>query len=282
MYWDPHREMFSFNIPFLNRPILWYGFFFALGFFIAYLTTLFLLRGYFKENPKEAAGLSNKMAAHTIVEKITLYIVLGTVIGARLGDVLFYQDLSEYLTHPLDIFKVWEGGLASHGGVMGVMVGIYLSARSLKKKFPTFSWVRILDFLAIPACFAGTCIRVGNFFNQEVLGKTTTLPWGIVFGHPVDGGPITPRHPAQLYEATFYLLLAAFLYLIWEKSSFIRKTGKLTGLFFILFFAFRFSIEFLKVEQSVYLEGEGSLLMGQLLSIPFILFGSYLLFRPER
>ncbi len=267
------------NIPLIGRPILWYGFFFALAFFCAYWIALFLMKGYLQEHPKAAGGLTPKSAAHEIIDKIVIYVVLGTVIGARLGDILFYQDLREYLHNPLSIFKIWEGGLASHGGVLGVMMGIYLCAKKLKKKFPLFNGLRLLDFLAIPASLVGVFIRIGNFFNQEILGKPTDVPWAIIFGHPADGRPPLPRHPAQLYEALFYLFLTGFLLFVWRKFPFIKKEGRLTGLFFILFFTFRFFVEFYKVEQSVYLEGEKTLLMGQFLSIPFILCGCFLLFR---
>ncbi len=258
LYWDPAREMLPFNLPILDRPILWYGFFFAFGFFIAYWIAIHMLKGEF-----------GKKEARHIVDKMMLYIILGTIIGARLGDILFYQDISDYIHDPLAVFRVWEGGLASHGGVVGVIIGIFLCSRKLK-----ISWIRLLDFIAIPTCIVASCIRIGNFFNQEILGKPSDLPWAVIFGHPADGGEIVPRHPAQMYEALFYFLLFFVLYFTRDH---LKKRGRVAGTFLISVFTFRFFIEYFKMEQSVYLTGSASLFtMGQILSIPFILFGIYL------
>ncbi len=131
----------------------------------------------------------------------------------------------------------------------------------------------------IPTALAAVFIRIGNFFNQEILGTPTDLPWGVLFLHPADGGAIVPRHPAQLYEALWYLVTFAILMVYWHGRPPFKVAGRLTGLFLILVFGFRFLIEFLKVEQSVYLSSTSLLTMGQWLSLPFVLLGIYLFLR---
>ncbi len=264
-YWDPPREMFPFVLPLLGRPILWYGFFFALGFFCGY----WILR-------KELKRTYDPTKARLLADRITLFIILGTVIGARLGDLLFYQNISGYLHDPFGAIKVWEGGLASHGGALGVAIALYILSKWPKKGVPTLSWLAILDLVVGPTALVGCFIRIGNFINQEILGRATTLPWAVVFGHPADGSWPTPRHPVQLYEALIYF--CTFILLMWGVPKW-KKQGKMTGLFLLLVFGSRFFIEFLKEEQSALLPASFPLMMGQLLSLPFVLWGAYLFFR---
>lgn len=276
LVWDPNRGMFDFNLPVLNRPILWYGFFFALGFFVGYLCLIYLLRRYFLlfTQKREKDKTSFKHQTTKFAEQMTFYVILGAVIGARLGDVLFYQNWSEIIREPLSIIAVWQGGLASHGGAAGILVALWIFAKKRKMAFWT-----VVDLTVIPTAIAAVFIRIGNFFNQEILGVPTTLPWGIIFLHPADGGPIVPRHPAQLYEAIAYLCVFVFLLFYWHRHLPFQKSGKLSGLFLLFVFSFRFFIEFIKVEQSERLLGSSFLTMGQWLSIPFILLGLWLVFR---
>jgi prolipoprotein diacylglyceryl transferase len=139
------------------------------------------------------------------------------------------------------------------------------------------SWIRLLDLLAIPAALAAACIRIGNFINQEVLGTPTNLPWAVTFGHPADGSLPIPRHPVQLYEALCYLLLFGLLWGLARRSRALLTPGLLSGLFLLLAFVFRFGIEALKVEQSRLLSSCSTLSMGQILSLPVILFALALL-----
>jgi phosphatidylglycerol---prolipoprotein diacylglyceryl transferase len=258
-FWDPQRD--AFTIPWVHLPVMWYGILFAVGVFLGY-------RIAFKRIQEEY-----KTKALKIVDRLAIYVVLGMIIGARLGHLLFYEKWSG---DPLIFFRFREGGLASHGAALGILIAVFLFYKSYKKEFKLTSYLAVLDWLVIPTACAAVFIRIGNFVNQEVLGVPTQLPWGVIFGHPVDGLSRVPRHPAQLYEALFYLILFLFL---WKKRSFFHRPGKMLGFFLMVVFLFRFLIEWVKVEQSPLL-GPGFLLtMGQLLSIPLILLGGYLFFK---
>jgi len=209
-----------------------------------------------------------------VTEKVTIYVVLGALIGARLGDVLFYQDWAQIARYPLSIFEIWEGGLASHGGAVGILIAMGILARKIQIPF-----LRLLDLLVVPTALVGLFIRVGNFFNQEILGVPTQLPWGIVFGHPLGDRAIVPRHPVQLYEAVWYGIVFLFLFYYFRKHPSLEKPGRIAGWFLVLVFGMRFCIEFLKIEQSHLMHGHALLTMGQWLSIPMVLLGVYLLLR---
>lgn len=265
IFWDPKPEIF--RLPFFHWPVLWYGVLFALGFAIGFPLFVSLLT--------RVLGKEHKKKAIQITDRLTLYIILGTIIGARVGHFLFYEKPSIYLKDPLAIFRIWEGGLASHGGAIGIMVALALFAWRIRSIAPELTWIRLLDLISIPAALAGFFIRIGNFMNQEILGVPTDLPWGVVFGHPADGSLPIARHPVQIYEAFFYL---AVFFLLWKaSSSLLKKSGKLIGLFLILVFGFRFFIEYWKLEQS-HLMGISHLTMGQMLSIPLVIVGIYLAF----
>ncbi|MBY0529477.1 MAG: prolipoprotein diacylglyceryl transferase [Rhabdochlamydiaceae bacterium] len=276
-YWDPDRAMFSFPIPLLERPVLWYGFFFALGFFLGYGIIVYLLKRYFLHFP----GVSLKGGVVKAVDRLTVYMIAGTLIGARLGDLLFYQDWALLAHDPLSVFKVWEGGLASHGAAVGILLALFLYAKKIQRDCLHLSFLRVLDLVVIPASVGCGFIRLGNFFNQEIIGTATSVPWGVIFGHPADGGPLIPRHPAQLYEAFFLWAVFGILMLYWKKHPDLKNPGRIAGLFVTLVFAFRFLVEFLKPEQSAHLGVNGLLTMGQYLSIPFLFLGVYLLCRKQ-
>ena len=143
------------------------------------------------------------------------------------------------------------------------------------------TWLRILDFLAVPAAFTSSAIRVGNFFNQEILGKPTNVPWAVIFGHPIDHSASIPRHPVQLYEAVWYLAIFFLLWRLSYKPFFLLVKGRLVGLLLILIFTFRFFIEFLKEEQSYLLTSFSVLTMAQILSIPVIFLGFLFYYRNQ-
>lgn len=262
IYWDPKPEMF--RLPFFDWPILWYGVLFALGFALGFPVFVGILTRFL--------GKDHRLKAVQITDRLTLYMILGTVIGARLGHFFFYEHPAHYLRNPLEIFRIWEGGLASHGAAVGIVVALIIFEFRIRETLPQLNWVRLLDFVSIPAALGGGCIRIGNFINQEVLGTPTDLPWAVIFGHPADRSLAVPRHPVQIYESLFYF---AVFFLLWRfsfKPSFLAARGKLIGLFLILVFGFRFFIEFLKTEQSHLISGT-ILTMGQILSIPIVIGG---------
>lgn len=204
-----------------------------------------------------------------LLEPLLYSLLLGTVVGARLGHCLFYQP-DYYLTgaHWLEIFQPWKGGLASHGGAIGVILAVWWYSSKYGRK-NGFDMMWVLDRLVIAVCFAGCLIRLGNLFNSEIYGNETTLPWGFIFQRK---GEVVPKHPTQIYEALSYLILGfILLWVYWRKSEKVFR-GWLFGAFFIGCFGMRFLIEFIKMPQ-VDFEVGMKLNMGQLLSIPFILAG---------
>jgi len=255
IHWNVSPDIFSIG----PLTIRWYGLLFALSFIVGYQLMFVIFK---KENKTEDE-----------LNDLVWFMILGTVIGARLGHCLFYNP-RYYLTNPLEIVQVWKGGLASHGAALGILTAIYLYVR--KRKGMTFLWV--MDRVVITVALAGFFIRMGNLFNSEIIGKPTNASWGFIF-EAVDN---VPRHPAQLYESIAYLVIFVFLLVLYFKTGGKTKPGLLFGLFLILVFLFRFFIEFLK-ENQAYFENSMTLNMGQLLSIPFILLGIYLiLFRKEK
>jgi len=242
--WDINPVLLSFG-PF---HVHWYGLLFA----AAILSGLeFMKRVYKLENKDEST-----------LDSLFIYAVIGIVVGARLGHCLFY-DPDYYLAHPMKIFAVWEGGLASHGGGLGVLIALYFGCKKYKVDF---MW--LIDRLVIPTALFGFFVRMGNFMNSEILGKPTDVPWAIVFAR-VDA---LPRHPAQLYEAFSYLLIFFILTYIYKKHYKTLKQGFIFGLFLVLVFSVRFMVEFVKVRQADYTLNIG-LTTGQLLSIPFFILG---------
>lgn len=266
-YWDPPKEFL--HIPFIERPIMWYGVLFVTGFFLGYFLMIPLLKDLFKKRQEPI-----KVAAH-LTDRLLWFVLAGTIIGARLGHVFFYE-WPRYRHDFWGIFKTWEGGLASHGGAIGVLLALVAFYSLHKKNYPELSLVKLVDILSIPTALAAVFIRLGNFVNQEIIGVPTKLSWGIIFGHPADGGPVVARHPAQLYEAFAYLLTFVLLYTLWWKGK--RREGLISGLFFVCVFGSRFLIESIKVPLSSMMD-ESFIQTGQLLSIPFIALGLFLLLR---
>lgn len=282
IYWDPDPSIFV--LPFLNWPILWYGLFFALGFIVGFPVFVSILTRYFLTlNEWKNEGVKSlREKAVFLADKLTAYVVIATIVGARLGHFLFYEKASEYLRDPWEIFRLWKGGLASHGAVVAIIISIIFFSYRIRFQFPFLNWIRILDFISVPAAFAGGCIRVGNFFNQEILGTITNVPWAVVFGHPFDQTISAPRHPVQLYEALGYFFLFILLWGCSYRPYFLKRQGKLVGIFLIFVFTFRFFIEFFKLEQSKIASAEFFLTMGQILSIPVIVLGCIFFFLPKR
>ena len=204
---------------------------------------------------------------------ICFYLVLGLIIGARLGFIIFYS-FGYYLANPDDIFKIWEGGLSSHGATLGIIIAYLIYYLREKKKNPNFKFSKYADLLVIAIPIVAAFVRMGNFINSEILGRTTDLPWGVVF---TLSGDTAARHPIQLYECLTALLIFAILfivYLVWYKKL---APFFMLALFVLIYFSTRFLLEFFKEFQVV--SEFSPLTMGQILSIlPIILALGYFIF----
>ena len=210
-------------------------------------------------------GLSEKT-----FDSVFWFGVISSVLGSRLGHCLFY-DPGYYLTHPVEILDIRQGGMASHGAAVGLLIGLWLFSR--KNKLP---YIWSLDRISIVVAISGVAVRLGNLMNSEIYGTVTSLPWGFIF---VRDGETLPKHPTQIYEALCYLVL--FVILLWmyyKKDLARRRPGVMFGFFLIILFGTRFLIEFIKNPQ-VDFEQNMVLNMGQLLSIPFIVAGVVILWR---
>lgn len=248
--WNVNPDIFV--IPGLDHPVRWYGVSWALAFFFSQQVMYHI---YQKENRSRQE-----------VDTLTIYMVVASLVGARLGHVLFYDPL-DYLAEPWRIFAIWEGGLASHGGAVGILFALYLFAR--KTNVP-YLW--IVDRMVIVSALSGIFIRLGNLMNSEVVGIPSSVPWAFIFTR-IDN---TPRHPAQLYEALYCLVIFAGLFYLWARYRQKIPMGAMTGFFLITLFTLRFVDEFFKINQ-VSFEENMPLNMGQLLSIPFVVVGALLL-----
>jgi phosphatidylglycerol---prolipoprotein diacylglyceryl transferase len=272
--WDISSEI----IDGYKTPNL-YGLLFISGLVVGY----FVVKKMFKKEGIGEEGL----------DKLVMYMVLGTIIGARLGHVFFYGPYWDvvdasgivlergYFSHPIDIIKVWEGGLASHGAAFMLLLMLFIYSRKVVKK--PFIW--ILDRIAAPIAIGATFIRLGNLVNHEMVGDITTVPWGFRFLHHDCPFPyecswsmIPVRHPAQLYEAMCYLIAFGILMFLYWKRDLWKKPGVIFGSFLILIFGSRILVEFVKLGQTArdeYL----FLNTGQLLSVPFVLAGIFLVWK---
>jgi prolipoprotein diacylglyceryl transferase len=243
--WNPDPEIFRIG-PFAIR---WYGLLFASSFLFGYI----IMRKIFRNE-----GLND-----ALLDKLTITMAIGTIVGARLGHCLFYQP-EYYFQHPLEILMVWKGGLASHGAAVGILIALGIFVYKEKKGY---FWV--LDRIAVVVALAGVFIRMGNLMNSEIYGVETTLPWGFVF---LRDHQDAPKHPTQIYEAISYLIVFVLLYkMYWRKKGNIYQ-GLLISIFLIMVFTSRFFIEYVK-EPQVEFEAMMKLNMGQLLSLPFIAMG---------
>ncbi len=230
--------------------IRWYGLMFAIGFLAGYMIVARMFR--------------HEGAPEKWLGTLLMYLVICTVVGARLGHVFFY-DWEYYSTHTSEIFKIWEGGLASHGGAIANFIGLCMFSWCVAKKNP--SWT--IDKIVAPVALTAGLIRLGNLFNSEIYGVPTDMPWGFIF---VRDGQTLLAHPTQIYEALCYFALFGLLMWMYWRRNAEERPWLMTGIFFIWTFGTRFFIEYLKNPQELW-EAEMSLNMGQQLSIPFIAAG---------
>ncbi|WP_369810990.1 prolipoprotein diacylglyceryl transferase [Hymenobacter aranciens] len=278
----------------------WYGLLFMSGFVVGTFVLTHIYR-------------SEKVSPRW-VDVITIYMLIGTIVGARLGHVLFYEP-DILLKNPLEVFMIWHGGLASHGATIGILFACWLFARNNK-----FDYLWVLDRIVIVVGIGGALIRLGNLMNSEIVGKPTDVPWAFVFprdtehlkparaGQTFPAGSVTvktaqgrdgelevattpvvgplsapanvavPRHPTQIYEALFCVVLVSLLYAIWNRRKDHTPRGLIFGLFVVLLFSQRFLGEYLK-ENQVDFENGNLFNQGQLLSIPLVLVGIWVLLR---
>jgi prolipoprotein diacylglyceryl transferase len=267
-----------------SLEIRWYGLLWALGFFVGY----FVMRRMYRRE---------KMTDDSM-DKLLIYMLVFTVIGARIGHCLFYEP-EFYLSHPLKMLAVWEGGLASHGGAIGILIGLWIYVRNYNKspkkkdEKQRITYIWILDRIVVAVCLVGALIRVGNVMNHEIYGTPTSLPWGFVFlrgaeqfcgtfdnytacnawDAPCPPSQWLPCHPTGLYEAFFCLVaMGILLWMYYKRDLGNRQPGLMFGTFLIIIFGSRILIEFLKNVQ-VDFERDMVFDMGQWLSIPFVLVG---------
>jgi phosphatidylglycerol---prolipoprotein diacylglyceryl transferase len=247
--WNPDPIIYAWNFI----TIRWYGVFFALTFISGGILGTWILKR--ESKPPES------------LDRIMIHMILGTIIGARLGHCLFYEP-GFYLSNPLEILKIWRGGLASHGGGIGIMLAIYLYSR----KTPGQPFLWILDRVGLASALGCSLIRLGNLFNSEIIGLPTGSNWGVIFSR-VD---MIPRHPTQVYESLAYFAIFIFLLILYLRKDLAGRHGFLSGATLVTILPARLAIEFLKENQSTFEEG-WVLNLGQLLSIPLILLGVYFL-----
>ncbi len=250
VYWNADPVLFSLG----PLTVRWDGLMFAIGFCIGYQIV--------------AAMFKHEGAPEKWLGILLAYLVVGTVVGARLGHVFFYE-WDYYSRHPEEILKVWNGGLASHGGTIGNIIAILLFSWFVSKKAPSWTF----DKVVVPIALVGGLIRLGNLMNSEIYGGPTDLPWGFVF---LRNGETVPCHPTQLYEAGCYFVLFALLMWMYWKRNAEERPWLITGVFFIWIFGCRFLIEYVKnvqVASEYEMIAKYGMNLGQMLSIPFILLG---------
>lgn len=262
--WNVDPEIFSGFIT-----VRWYGLMFAIGFLVGYeiVAKMFKHEG----APEKWLGI------------LLIYVVVATIVGARLGHVFFYEwDI--YKADPIKILYIWEGGLASHGGTIAIIIAVILYSIFVTKRSPLWTF----DRLVIAIAFVGGLIRLGNLFNSEIFGTATDLPWGFMFVRSREWHELYEGqgvHPTQIYEALCYFALFGLLMWMYWKKNAEERPGLILGVFFIGIFLPRFFIEFIKNDQ-VAREATMTLNIGQQLSIPFILIGVlliiYSLIRPRQ
>ena len=260
IHWNANPEFFSLG----PVSVRWYGLMFALGFLIGSQ----IMDKMFKFEKSNEAWL----------EKLFIYTIVATIVGARLGHVFFYE-WSYYSKHLLEIVLPFSGGkfigyqgLASHGGALGIAIAIYFYSKKVTKR----SMLWTIDRLIIPTALVAALIRTGNLMNSEIYGVATNLPWGFIFERNHE---TVAKHPTQIYEALSYLLVfVTSIWLFFKSKDLKDREGFFVGYGFVGIFLTRFFIEFIKENQEAF-EAGMTLNMGQLLSIPFVLIGIFLIYR---
>ena len=268
--WNVDPELFTI----FGREIRWYGLLWVIGLIVAVVIVQKIF---------EKEKLPEKW-----FDSLFVYMMLGIIVGARLGHCLFYEP-AYYLANPLEILAIWKGGLASHGGVIGIIIAVWLYSKRVTKKSMLWTFDRVI----VPTGFTAAAIRMGNLMNHEIYGDVTEQPWGFRFIENIGAWkagvaePIfsQPSHPTQIYEALVYLMVFAItMYLFWKTDA-KKKQGLLIGIAMIIIFASRFLIEYIKevqVTSEIAMRENTGLILGQWLSIPFVVWGVWLVWNAFR
>ncbi|MCQ2347107.1 MAG: prolipoprotein diacylglyceryl transferase [Paludibacteraceae bacterium] len=269
-------------LHFGNGGVRWYGLLWAVGLYVCYLVQVKLYK--------------NENCPPDWAEKIFMWMALGVIIGARIGHCWFYEwHLTDdpihvfgwsiryrnpYIEHPLAMLKIWEGGLSSHGGAFGLLIAGWLLNKKHFSKRPEYhtSLIWIFDRLVIGVCITATLIRLGNLMNSEIYGGPTSLPWGFIF---VRDGQTEPHHPTQIYEMLYCIVAFVVTWLMYWRGKCYKREGLIFGVFLLIVFVTRFLLEFIKLNQEDF-EANFTLNMGQVLSIPFIIWGVWLIIHALR
>lgn len=265
--WDVNPKIFEI----FGHEIRWYGLLWTIGLLLA----IIIVQKIFKREQ-----LPEKW-----FDSLFVYMIVGIIVGARLGHCLFYEP-HYYLSHPFRILEIWKGGLASHGGVIGIIIAVWLYSRKVTKESMLWTFDRVM----VPTGFTAAMIRIGNLMNHEIYGGPTDLPWGFRFvdnlGQWMHGAPpiyTEPSHPTQIYEALIYLLVFGITMWMYWRTDARKREGLILGVGITIIFVARFLIEFIKNVQvedfEIPLRESTGLIMGQWLSIPFILWGIWLIWR---
>lgn len=263
--WNVNPTLFEV----FGREVRWYGLLWVIGLIVA----VYIVQSIYKKE-----NLPEKW-----FDSLFIYMMLGIILGARLGHCLFYQP-DYYLANPIEILKIWEGGLASHGGVIGIIIAVWLYSKRVTKKSMLWTFDRVM----VPTGFTAGMIRLGNLMNHEIYGSVTEKPWGFKFIDNVNqwmhgAEPIftEPSHPTQIYEAVIYFLIFAITMHMYWKTNAKDKPGLILGVGIFLIFVARFFIEYIKIVQvdsEEAMRDATGLILGQWLSIPFIIWGAWLIF----
>lgn len=255
--WDVNPDIIDSFVT-----VRWYGLMFAIGFWLGFniVAKMFKREG----TPENWVGI------------LLIYVGVATIVGARLGHVFFYQ-WDYYSAHPWKILATWEGGLASHGGAIGIIIAVIFYSIFTTRRSPLWTFDRLTVAIALVGCL----IRLGNLMNSEIFGHPTTLPWGFMFVRSQEWRTLYPGqacHPTQIYEALTYLALFCFMMWLYWKKNVGDRPGLLFGVFLLGTFGSRFFVEFIKNDQVAF-EATMTLNMGQWLSIPFALLGIFFIVR---
>ena len=258
--WDVNPTLFEI----FGREIRWYGLLWVIGLIVA----VYIVQKIYKRE-----GLPEKW-----FDSLFIYMMLGIILGARLGHCLFYEP-AYYLANPIKMLYVWEGGLASHGGVIGIIIAVWLYSKKVTKKSMLWTFDRVM----VPTGFTAGMIRMGNLLNHEIYGDLTDKAWGFRFIDNVNqwmqgAEPIytEPSHPTQIYEAIIYFIIFAITMHMYWKTNAKDRPGLILGVGIALIFIARFFIEYIKnvqVASEIAMRESTGLILGQWLSIPFIIWG---------